>query len=163
MQDRIFRTATGTNNNISLRGGNEKSQFYTSASFSRNEGIIKNTDFERYTLRANIDHSFNDWLKASVNTNYAVSTSQELPNGGMLAPGEFFGVLTGFAFLNTNYNPDRQPDGSYLVPLPFTLAANPVAAIENYDFNQNTDRFIGNIRLVANPIKNLELEYIIWV
>ena len=161
MQDRIFRTAVGTNNNISLRGGSEKTRFYTSASYSHNEGIIKNTNFERYTLRGNIDQVINNWLSASVNMSYGVSSSQELPNGGMLAPGEFFGVLTGFAFLNTNYDPERQPDGSYNTPLPFTLAANPVAAIENYDFNQNTDRFIGNIRLTANPFKNFDIEYVL--
>ncbi len=161
MQDRIFRTATGTNQNISVRGGSEKTRFFTSASYSQNGGIIENTDFKRYSFRANVDQTINDWLTASVNFNYAVSRSEELPNGGMLAPGEFFGVLTGFAFLNTNYNPERRADGTYDVPLPFTLAANPVAAIETFDFNQNTDRFLGSVRLVANPFENFEVEYIL--
>lgn len=161
MQDRIFRNAFGKSHNLSLSGGNGDTSFYTSASFSQNDGIIKNTDFKRVTLRANIDQKVNDWLKASISTHYSKSDSQELPNGGMLAPGEFFGVLTGFAFLNTNYNPDRQADGTYINNLGFTLAANPVAAIENYDFNQNTNRFIGSVRLQASILKNLNVEYII--
>ncbi|MDO5980812.1 TonB-dependent receptor plug domain-containing protein [Flavivirga spongiicola] len=161
MQDRIFRDAYGTNNNISISGGDDNTQFYTSGSFSKNGGIIKNTDFKRYTLRANVDEKINDWLKASVSTHYSISDSKELPNGGMLAPGEFFGVLTGFAFLNTNYDPDRQPDGSYINNLGFTLAANPVAAIENYDFRQKTNRFIGSLRLEASLSENLNLEYIL--
>ncbi len=161
MQDRIFRTAIGSDYNLSLKGGTEKTQFFTSLSHSKNEGIIKNTDYKRYTLRANINHKINDWLKTSISTNYAISTSQELPNGGMLAPNEFFGVLTGFAFLNTNYNPERQSDGSYINNLGFTLAANPIAAIDNYDFTMKTNRFIGSVKLEAKPFENFSIEYIL--
>ena len=161
MQDRIFRTGYGANYNLSLRGGNEATQFFTSVSHTLNQGIIKNTDYKRYTLRVNLNHKINDWFKVSLYTNYAVSDSQELPNGGMGTPNEFFGVLTGFAFLNTNYDPDRQPDGTYINNLGFTLAANPVAAIENYDFQIETNRFIGGIKLEASPFKNFSIEYML--
>ncbi len=157
MQDRIFRDAFGTNSNISVRGGSDKTRYFTSASFSNNGGIIRNTDFNRHTLRANIGHQFNNWLNASVYTNYAVSTSHELPNGGRLAPGEFFGVLTGFVFLDTDFNPERQADGTYLAPINFV--ANPIAAIETYDFQQRTSRFIGGIKIDASPFKNFDMDY----
>ena len=161
MQDRIFGTAIGTNNNLSIGSGSEKTQYFTSTSYTNNQGIIRNTDFKRYTFRLNLDHQFNDWLDVSLYSNYAASSSRELPNGGMLAPGEFFGVLTGFAFLNTNYNPDRQTDGTYINNLGFTLAANPVAAIETYDFSQRTDRVIGGINVQARPFEGFSIDLII--
>ena len=103
-----------------------------------------------------MDQNINDWLKASVNTNFAVSESQELPNGGL---NEFFGVLTGFVFLNNDVDLSRQPDGSYYNNLGFV--ANPIAALENYDFNQKTNRFIGSVKLEASPFENFNVEYIL--
>jgi TonB-dependent SusC/RagA subfamily outer membrane receptor len=48
-QDDIFRTAGGTDNNLSISGGSESTRYFASFNFMRNEGIIKNTflSFER--------------------------------------------------------------------------------------------------------------------
>ncbi len=45
--DYIFHNAIGTDNNVSVAGGKDKTKYYTSASYFNNEGIIKNTDFRR--------------------------------------------------------------------------------------------------------------------
>ncbi|HEX8461420.1 MAG TPA: carboxypeptidase-like regulatory domain-containing protein, partial [Segetibacter sp.] len=47
-QDYIFRKGLGTDNNVSVSGGTDKTKYFASASYLRNEGIIKNTDFQRY-------------------------------------------------------------------------------------------------------------------
>ena len=54
-QDQIFRTGYGTDNNISVSGGTDKTNDFTSASYLKNEGIIGGTDFTRYNFRVRID------------------------------------------------------------------------------------------------------------
>ena len=56
----FFRTAIGTDNTVSVTGGNEKTKYYVSGSYFYNEGIVKNTDFQRYSFRMNVDQVITD-------------------------------------------------------------------------------------------------------
>ncbi len=62
-QDEIFRVAPITNHQLSVSGGNEKTRVYTSFNYFNQEGILINTHYERFSLRLNIEHKVNDWLK----------------------------------------------------------------------------------------------------
>ncbi|MDJ1491881.1 SusC/RagA family TonB-linked outer membrane protein [Cytophagaceae bacterium DM2B3-1] len=55
-QDALFQTATITQNNLSVSGGNEKSRFYSSAGYFSQAGIMKGTGYDRYNFRINSDH-----------------------------------------------------------------------------------------------------------
>lgn len=154
MQDFIFDTGFGTKNNISVRGGTESTKYFFSGSAFYNQGIIRNTDFGRYTVRSNVDQNFNNWLIGSLGMSYSHDNSHELPNGGL---GEFYGVLTGYNFNNTFYNPQADAAGNYISPAGFVV--NPVEAIETYDFTQETNRFTGSLGLTATPIEGLTLDY----
>src|SRR5690606_31028359 len=55
MQDYIFDTGIGTDNSISINGGSENTKYYASGSAFYNEGIIKNSNFSRYSARMNLD------------------------------------------------------------------------------------------------------------
>ena len=46
-QDEIFDVGLGTDNYISAKGGTDKTTYFASLAYMRNEGIIKNTDFRR--------------------------------------------------------------------------------------------------------------------
>ncbi len=72
-QDYIFRTGIGTDNNVSVSGGTDKTKYFISAAYFKNQGIIKNTDFRRYSIRANIDQVINNWLSVSAGINYVNS------------------------------------------------------------------------------------------
>ena len=95
MQDFIFSSGVGTDNNLSIRGGKGDTRYFFSGSAFSNEGIIDNTSFNRYTGRLNLDQVFNSWISGSVGLNYTYSQSSEVPNGGL---GAFYGALTGFNF-----------------------------------------------------------------
>ena len=154
MQDRIFANSFGTNSNLSVRGGTQSTKYFFSAGAYYNEGIIRNTDFGRYTVRSNIDQIFNKWLSGSLGMSYSHSNSNEIPNGGL---GEFYGALTGFNFNNNFYNPEADASGNYASPAGFVV--NPVEAIDTYDFTQETNRFTGNVGLDITPIEGLSISY----
>ncbi|MCB9288934.1 MAG: SusC/RagA family TonB-linked outer membrane protein [Lewinellaceae bacterium] len=156
MQDYIFDTGIGTDNTISMSGGSENTKYYASGSAFYNQGIIKNSDFGRYSARLNIDQILSSWASVSVGLNYIHNNSNEIPNGGI---AEVYGALTGFNFNNNNFNPEPDADGNYLSPAGFV--ANPLEVIETFKFGQQTRRFIGNTQLRLSPFKGFDIEYIL--
>ncbi|HEY0895062.1 MAG TPA: carboxypeptidase-like regulatory domain-containing protein, partial [Sphingobacteriaceae bacterium] len=80
-QDYIFQSGTGTDNNLSVAGGRDNTKYYTSASYFFNEGIIKNTDFRRFSFRANLDQVLSKWASFSAGLNYVNSAAHEKPDG----------------------------------------------------------------------------------
>ena len=61
--DQIFRRAAITNATFSVSGGSEKAQYLISAGYFKQDGIIVNTDFERFNLRFNGDVKVSNRLK----------------------------------------------------------------------------------------------------
>jgi TonB-dependent starch-binding outer membrane protein SusC len=59
----IFRKAAVQSVNLSASGGSENAQFSFSAGYFKQDGIIYNTDFERFNLRFNGDIKVNSRIK----------------------------------------------------------------------------------------------------
>ncbi|MCB0155883.1 MAG: TonB-dependent receptor plug domain-containing protein, partial [Anaerolineae bacterium] len=156
MQDYIFDTGIGTDNTLSMSGGSENTKYYASGSALYNEGIIKNSNFSRYSARLNIDQILSSWASISVGLNYIHNNSDEIPNGGI---AEVYGALTGYNFNNNNFNPEPDADGNYQSPAGFV--ANPLEVIETFKFGQQTQRFIGSTQLKLSPFKGFDIEYIL--
>jgi TonB-dependent starch-binding outer membrane protein SusC len=156
LQNDIFRTATGTDQYLSISGGSGNTRYFTSGSYLGNQGIIKATDFQRGNLRARIDQVVNNWMNFSIGATYAYDHSDDLPNGGLASS---YGVLTGFIFGPNTYDPNIDPaTGEY----PHNgILANPVEAINLYKFTQSTSRFLGDAQLNLVPIDGLNINYIL--
>jgi TonB-linked SusC/RagA family outer membrane protein len=61
--DEIFRRAAIQSVNLSANGGSEKAQYSFSAGYFKQDGIVYNTDFERFNLRFNGDVKVNSRIK----------------------------------------------------------------------------------------------------
>ena len=61
---------------LSVSGGTDRTQYLISLGYLNEDGILKNTNFERYSSRANIDSQVNDWFKAGLNTSLAYTKSK---------------------------------------------------------------------------------------
>lgn len=158
-QDDIYRSAIGTENNLSVSGGSNGTQYFLSGNYLFNQGVIDKSDFSRAGVRARVDQKLNDWLKISVGMNYVLSSSHEIPNGGL---NEAYGALTGFIFSNNYINPAANPiTGIYpsTSPAGVVQRTNPLEAINRFQFAQRTSRFIGNFQANATPIKGLNINY----
>lgn len=60
--------------NLSLSGGGEKTNYRSSFGYMKQDGIIKETDYERLSGRLNLDSEVFKWLKVSLNTNVIYET-----------------------------------------------------------------------------------------
>jgi TonB-linked SusC/RagA family outer membrane protein len=158
LQKDIFTNAQGTDDNVSISGGSDATQYYVSGGYLYNGGIIKSTDFQRGTTRARIDSRLNNWLRVTAGFNYIYDAANQVPNGGI---NQQYGALTGFIFGNNDVNPNpNATTGVYPTLSPAGLQrTNPLEAIAKFQFREQTSRFIGNIGLNITPTKNLAITY----
>ncbi|MBU2950870.1 TonB-dependent receptor [Tamlana agarivorans] len=66
-QETMTRPAVMSDYQLSVSGGSENTQYYVSAGFLNQEGIVLGSDFKRYSLRTNIDTKISKVFKAGVN------------------------------------------------------------------------------------------------
>jgi TonB-linked SusC/RagA family outer membrane protein len=125
-QDLVLRTASQQEHNISISGGSENTAYYTSLNFLDQQGIMEYSGMERYTLRTNIDHQIQDWLKTGINIQL---TKKDL--GGFSDSGNENGGLPDFqdALRLSPYGQLRDESGRYThfpeFPSTFYDFANP--------------------------------------
>lgn len=67
-QDLILKNGFQQNHSIGIQGGNDRTQFYISAGYFLDKGVSEGLDYSRYSLRANIDHEINKWLKVGISS-----------------------------------------------------------------------------------------------
>ncbi len=66
-QDELLENGSVQNYDFAMRGGGERSSFAISGGYFKEDGMMKNSFFERTYLRINSDHRVNDWLKIGQN------------------------------------------------------------------------------------------------
>ena len=78
-QDYLFRTSGMSHSSVSISGGNDKSRFYTSFGYFKQDGIYVGTNYERGNLRLNSDHNIGKFL--SIGQTLTISTAKKLDEG----------------------------------------------------------------------------------
>lgn len=157
-QDYIFHTGIGTDNNVSVSGGKDKTKYYASASYFYNQGIIKNTDFKRYSFRINLDQQMTNWLSFNAGINYVNSTSDEKPDGN-----SFFSPMNSVTIIGNFHDIYSRDANGNLKAVGERGRINPVSVIEDFKQRQQTSRVLANIGIKAYPVKDLTLSYTIGV
>lgn len=66
-QDLLYRSGNIINPQLSFSGGSENINFYASGNYFSQEGVIVNSDFERFTFLTNVDAQVSDKLKLGIN------------------------------------------------------------------------------------------------
>ena len=74
--DNSFSNEMRQEYNISARGGTEKMNYYISAGYLTDNGVIANSGFDRISTRLNVDYQVKEWLKIGSNVGYTNSTSR---------------------------------------------------------------------------------------
>ena len=147
-QDEVFRTAIQHQHQISATGGSEKIQYYVSGSYMNQEGTIIGSNFDRLSVRTNLDAQLKEWLKLGVNATYAL-THDNLK----LADGQ-----EGVIFYSLSSLPDipvYDIDGNYstVVREGYTTR-NPVAMAMYNENLLKRQKLTGNLFAELTPIKH---------
>ncbi len=134
-QDEIFRTAPIGNIQVSANGGSDKISYNISGNYFNQEGILKNSEFERTTFRVNTEYHLNEWLTLGNNVAYTVSDEQ-------IAPG-----VVGGAYRMPPVFAARDSTGDFSDPTFFGSAIGNPAADLFYKSNQHKkiNRLFGSV------------------
>ena len=157
-QDYIFRTAMGTDNNLALSGGTDKTKYYLSGAFFYNEWIIKNTDFQRYSFRANVDQVISPFFTASLGLNYINSSGHEKPNGN-----SFFSPMNSINIIANFHDIFKRDALGNLQAVGERQRVNPVSIIEDFKQRSETNRILANTVLKWKPITSLTFDYTLGI
>ncbi len=154
-QDMIFDNAIGTDNNLSMSGGTDKTQYRASFGYVNNDGIIKNTNYQKYTGRLNVDQMLGSWGKFSAGVAYTYGVSKDMPNGN-----NFFNPISGIFIIDNVWDLNER-DASGRLKQTERVRVNPLSVIETFQISQKTNRTISNAKLELFPIKGLKIDAII--
>ncbi len=152
-QDMVFENSTGTDNYVSVSGGVGNTTYFGSASFLANNGIMRNTDFDRSGVRLRVNQVLSDWATFSVGTYVSTSNSNDMPNGGFGS-----GVIQTILFSNNTTNPEPDADGNFPQ---MTFYPNILEYLETFDFKQQNKRAISDIQFTLSPIDGMSVNYVL--
>jgi TonB-linked SusC/RagA family outer membrane protein len=156
--DYIFQTAVGTDNNVSISGGTDKTKYYASGSYFKNEGIVKNTDFRRYNFRINLDQALGSKVNFNINLNYINSLSNEKPDGN-----SFFSPLNSINIIGNFHDIQTRDALGNIKAVGERGRVNPVSVIEDIKQKQETNRILAGIGLKVRPLKGLSFDYTLGI
>ena len=75
--DETYRNSLRQEYNVSVNGTTNRTNYYMSAGYLRDEGIINHSDYERVTARLKADYAANKWLKLGANVGFVSSKSHQ--------------------------------------------------------------------------------------
>jgi TonB-linked SusC/RagA family outer membrane protein len=157
-QDYIFRTAVGTDNNVSVSGGTDKTKYFVSGSYFSNQGIVKNTDFRRFSFRANLDQTLTSMLSFNLGLNYINSAANEKPDGN-----SFFSPMNGVTIIGNFHDLFTRDALGNLKAVGERGRANPVSVIEDFKQREETNRVLANLGMKLKPFKGFSIDYTLGI
>lgn len=146
--DFIFQKGLSQNRQLAVNFGSENTSVYTSISHTDQEGIVKKTGIERYTIRSNVkgkstDGKFNYQLNltgASVKSDFTTNLGS-----GLVFFNPIVGALWGQPYLNPFRLDGTVNDDSFDEFQP--LSASPYVILNNFRYNPNIEN---QVKSVAN-------------
>ncbi|MCC6459729.1 MAG: SusC/RagA family TonB-linked outer membrane protein [Saprospiraceae bacterium] len=152
-QDEIFQSAFGTESYLSVTGGSDKSNYFASLGYTNNDGIVKNTNFTKYTGRMRFNQTLNKWITLTTGLSYTNSKSKDMPNGN-----NFFSPMSTIFIIDNVWDiTERNADGT--LKQVEQVRVNPLTVIETFDITQRTNRSIADIGLKLFPFDGLRVDY----
>jgi len=133
-QDVIFRDAPMYSLQLSANGGSDKYLFNVSGNVFRQQGIMRGSDFERYTLRFNSEYQLNKSIRTGHNIAFSLNNNVYAPN------------LVASAYQMPPIFAEFDSTGAFSDPTYFgTAIANPAAQLEYINNTSNGNRLVGNL------------------
>jgi len=106
-KDLVYQTGKQSQYNLSLSGGNEKTQYYASSGYFNQEGATIASYFKRYNGALSVNSKVTDRLSFSTNINGTYSNQRTPSNGG------YFANPAGVIYFALPWYKARNADGSF--------------------------------------------------
>jgi len=157
-QDAILRNAPQLNNVLTVSGGNAKTRFSISGGIFKQQGIVRNSDYNRYTLRANIDQEISS--KFTVNYSTTLTRIQSArQNSGQASRGS--SLISAMQSAPPTLSPSVNGYYRNLVtayPFISNVLINPVANVNETSDALRSNRILANVAVIYKPVAGLSIK-----
>lgn len=168
----LLRTAPINSHELTISGGDDKTNFLISTTFYSQDGIIKNTGYNRETARVDVNTEARKWLTVGLNMLAGISSTDIIGSSGDGLGGNGGSVIR-YAFFRNPAIPTRFPDGTFvdkpsyyfLDPVTHETRSifdtflgdgyNPIGMAEYNDHNRKEDSYLGKAYFIAKINKEL--------
>lgn len=148
--DELLQTGVTQNYKLAISKGNEDTQFYVSGNYLDHKGVIYNTEFKRYAVKANVHSKLYKWLELTADVNL----SRGQGKGGGFHQNQDNPIWNGL-----NFSPTMNmllSNGFYARdPYNVVSQANPYGALKENDNDRMRDVVNGHIDLKFNIVDGL--------
>ncbi|WP_268122504.1 SusC/RagA family TonB-linked outer membrane protein [Roseivirga pacifica] len=161
--------------NFSAQGAGEKTDYFASVGYLNEKGVFENSDFERFTLRTNVNVNVTDWLKVGMNNSGDVRFQNTVTSGGSGFANAFYNarrmgpIFPVYAIdANGNYitDPDTggrafdRGDGRFGIPVrPNNTSGRHAPEESLLNNNYNESLFFRTVSYIeVTPIENLSIK-----
>lgn len=155
--DEVFnKFAPLQNYELQISGANERTNYYVSGGWYKQQGTTSDSDFSRANFRANFETRANDWLKFGTNTMFAYENYAETMSGeyALNTP------IAAARFMLPYWNPYKADgslasinDGSWK-----GLGQNPLEWAKTNPYVTRKYKLISGLFLEINPVEGLTLK-----
>lgn len=163
---------------VSITGGSERTKYYVSGAYFFQEGLATRSEYERYSMRANLNSQANDWLSFGLNLSGSTDARQENPFGtnntnrglAMLAQPfyspydengkPYRGLIPGWGRYDPYYLQEMQPSDGNNIQFNTTgyVQLNPAkgltirsqAGIDGYDYRLSSKQYPSYLASLGN-------------
>jgi TonB-linked SusC/RagA family outer membrane protein len=143
--DEVMGSGMQENHQLNISGGSNKTTYYFSMEYFKEDGILKNDNLERYSGRMSLDHQIYDNLKISTTLNYIIKDQDlrrdPLNQANKISP------------LGAAYNEDGTVNR---LPFGDSSTLNPLVDEDRNSYVNNTkeNRFFGAVSGIWTPFEN---------
>lgn len=155
-QDEVFRNAMMHNARFSIKGGDAIAKYGLSVGYTKNNGIVKETSYDRLNIRLVGAFEIFSWLQMDVATNLTTSNSYLKESGLSEVTNPIFSALSKSPLLNPYEYDDRGNRLSIIQEVDELGTTNPTASVSLLDAVSKNYRFVTSVNLKADITDNLK-------
>lgn len=150
------RTGILSTTRVEVSGGDGKTSFFVGGTYKNDDGIVRNTGYEKASGRVNIGHRITDWLNIDVTSNFIDSRADR----GFFNNGNT-NTTIGYALAFTRPWDVLQPNEDGVYPALPRVGSNVLESVDLITNREDISRFLGgataNVRVYSNSNSNLQL------
>ena len=145
--DELFENNTRQEYNFSVSGANDKINYYMSAGYLDDQGIVPNSGFQRYSARLKADYQVKPWLKMGGNVSFTHYDSREQDTESSTSNANAFYAANIMGAIYPMYV--RDAAGNIMVDN---------RGFQRYDYGSDTNFKRNNVIPNANPLASYMLD-----
>jgi TonB-dependent starch-binding outer membrane protein SusC len=159
-QDLILdNSAPLVSHNITVSGGNDKTRFSVSGGYFKQDGIIRNSNFDRFTIRTNVESDISKMVSVNVMANLARIESDRQNSGGGNRGSSTISSMLSAAPTLTPYLPNgtyRNLSTSY--NFTSNVMQNPVLNINELTDHLRSNQVLINAGVTIKPFEGFSIK-----